>query len=88
MPVDPRIQRRLDEPLTTPTDLRFASKRGYAQPPATGPVGETCASCRHRSPTSCSKRDWYCDAVSLSRADRGDLISLATAACGRWVRTR
>jgi hypothetical protein len=86
MVVDPRIQRILDNPLTTPTNLRFAPLKGHVQPPGTGPYGETCRSCRHRAPTSCSRRDWYCDLVPLDRADRGHLISINEEACGRWVR--
>lgn len=84
MPVDPRIQRILDAPLTTPTDLRFDPLAGHVQPPGTGPYGETCRSCRHRTPTSCDYRTWYCDLVPLDRADRGVAIALAEEACGRW----
>jgi len=84
MPVDPRIQRILDGPLTTPTDLRFAPLKGHVQPPGTGPVGETFRSCRHRSPTGGDYRTWYCDLIPLERADRGIPIALAEEACGRW----
>ncbi|PAL25506.1 hypothetical protein CD928_03260 [Sphingopyxis sp. GW247-27LB] len=84
MPVDPRIQRMLDAPLTTPTDLRFEPLKGHVQPPATGPIGEHCRSCRHREPTDCTYRVWICSAVPRDRADRGVAIALAEDACGRW----
>ncbi len=84
MAVDPRIQRILDGPLTTPTDLRFEPLRGHASPPGTGPVGEFCRTCRHRAPTDCTYRVWTCERVSRDRADRGTPISLNEEACGRW----
>lgn len=86
MPVDPRIQRILDGPLTTPTELRFAPKKGYVQPPGTGPIGETCGSCRHASPTGSDYREWTCRLVS--GAYRGTIIDRRTKACGRWEPVR
>lgn len=88
MPVDPRIQAILDGPMTTRTDLRFAPMRGHASAPGTGPVGETCGSCRHRHPTDSSYRTWTCDAVSKFSADRGTPISQHEKACGRWQARR
>lgn len=84
MAVDPRIQRILDGPLTTPTDLRFKPLAGHASPPGTGPIGEFCRSCRHRSPTGNDYRTWFCNRVSWGRADRGMPIALDKEACGRW----
>ncbi len=81
MPVDPRIQRTLDGPLTTPTDLRFAPKKGHVAPPGTGPIGETCASCRHDVPTSCDRREWVCD---LDRSRPKVAIKGYVKACARW----
>ena len=86
MPVDPRILAALERPMTGPTDLRFASKRGYVSPPGTGPAGETCRTCRNARPVDCNSRVWFCDMVPDSRADRGAEISLATKSCGRWQR--
>lgn len=84
MPVDPRIQAILDAPLTTPTDLRFEPLRGHASAPGTGPIGEYCRSCWHRSPTDSTYRVWICERVPRDRADRGTAISLDEDACGRW----
>ncbi len=84
MAVDPRIQRILDGPLTTPTDLRFKPLAGHASAPGTGPIGEFCRSCKHRSPTDCTYRVWTCGRVAQDRADRGTPISLNEEACGRW----
>lgn len=81
MPVDPRIQRILDGKLTTPTDLRFKPKRGHARPPGTGPIGETCGSCRHRAPTGCDKREWYC---SRDGSHPVVLITAHEKACSLW----
>ena len=77
----------LDGPLTSPTDLRFAPKKGYAQPPGTGPHNATCHSCRHRVPMACDKKQWFCGLVPSHRADRGVVISLSAAACSRWEKT-
>lgn len=86
MPIDPRIQKALDAPLTTPTDLRFKPMRGHAMPPGTGPVGETCGSCRHRHPTGSDYREWVCN---LDRSNPRVPISSLEQACGRWeVRIR
>lgn len=84
MPVDPRIQRILDGPLTSKTELRFAPKRGYAQPPGTGPIGETCRSCRHARWASDERTVWSCDLV---REWTPLPIDLTTASCGRWGRS-
>ena len=88
MPVDPRIQRILDGPLTTPTDLRFKPLRGHVSPPGTGPVGESCRSCRHRSPTDSNYRVWFCGLIPHHRPDRGQAIALTEEACGRWEARR
>ena len=82
MPVDPRIQAMLDAPLTTPTDLRFAPLRGHVQPPGTGPVGETCGSCRHRHPSGSDYRTWFCN---LDASRPRVPIAHHEAACGRWL---
>lgn len=84
MPVDPRIQRILDAPLTSPTDLRFKPLKGHVQSPGTGPLGEFCRSCQHREPTDCTYRVWICSVVPRDRADWGVPIALAEQACGRW----
>ena len=81
MPVDPRIQRVLDNPLTSTTDLRFKPVKGYVQPPGTGPDRMTCRSCRHAVPTSCSRWQHIC---ALVRDRPITPIKLETAACGRW----
>lgn len=81
MPVDPRIQAILDAPMTTPTDLRFKPMRGHVMPPGTGPVGQTCRTCRHRSPTSSTYKTWTC---GLVRGADASPIRLHERACGRW----
>lgn len=81
MPVDPRIQRILDAPLTTPTDLRFRPMKGHVQPPGTGPLGEFCGSCRHLHPTGSDYREWVC---GLSRDLPAIAIRRDAKACGRW----
>jgi hypothetical protein len=67
--------------MTTATDLRFAARKGYVQPPGTGPFGETCGSCRHRRPTSCDNRTWVC---GLESRHIDVPIASATKSCARW----
>jgi hypothetical protein len=85
MPVDPRIQAIIDAPLTTPTDLRFAPMKGHVQPPGTGPIGETCGSCRNRHPTGSDFKEWIC---ALDRTLPRVPITALEKACGRWEARR
>ena len=84
MPIDPRIQAALDRPLNGKRTLRFRMVRGYVAAPGTGPIGETCHTCRHAEPLGCDRREWICGAVG----DHTLKIDRSTKACSRWERSK
>ena len=58
-------------------------KNGYAANPGTGPEGETCKSCNHKTYHECSKRYYKCDLVNWSNGAGTDIL-LRSPACHRW----
>jgi hypothetical protein len=89
MPLDPRIEAALKAPLRSgasahaiaPAQARVP--KGYGGIPGTGPIGETCASCRFCHPTGSDYRDWFCDRPRHAW-HRGTFINRHTKACARF----
>jgi hypothetical protein len=83
MPIDPRIQAALDAPLQAKRKLTFRTKPGYVAAPGTGPIGETCYTCRNCTPLGCDHREWVCGPAG----DNTLIIDRSTKACSRWERS-
>lgn len=66
---------------------RTPVRRGYAAPPGTGPEGETCATCQHRTVKRMSRGYQKC-ALRRSTWTRGEGsdILLKSPACRLWER--
>lgn len=80
-----------DGPAMTPLEkkrvLRRAQEvaRGYYAPPGTGPVGETCKSCRHAHPNRQSKTYWKCELMrQVWTGGRKTDILVGSPACKGW----
>ena len=58
-------------------------KNGYAATPGTGPDGETCKTCDHKTYHETAKRYYKCDLVNWSHGKGTDVL-LRSPACLRW----
>jgi hypothetical protein len=64
----------------------YVEPRGYADRPGTGPEGETCGSCRHRTGAHNSRRDFpKCALTSRCHTSgrRTDIL-VRSPACRKW----
>jgi hypothetical protein len=67
----------------------YRPPRGYAKPPGSGPVGETCGSCQHkcRVGTRSGKTFLKCALLQAYRSSgTGTDIRAGAAACSMWQR--
>lgn len=73
-------------PITTYPPKPYTG--GYAQPPGTGPAGETCGTCRHcyATQTRSGKRFYKCALVKQTSGPGTD-IRLKTRSCRAWKPT-
>lgn len=64
----------------------YVQPKGYAAPPGTGPAGETCGSCRHRTGKGTGQKTF--PGCALTRAcwtsGRGTDILVRAPACRKW----
>ena len=70
--------------IDDPEDFRPV-KKGYAAQPGTGPAGETCGSCRHKSRHEMANVWYKCELMRpYWTGGRGTDISTRSPACRRW----
>lgn len=72
LPATPGIKRK-----------RNMEPRGYAAPPGSGPVGETCRSCVHIYRRQFAKTYIKCDLIKATGGPKTD-IRAGSPACSRW----
>ena len=60
--------------------------KGYAAQPGTGPAGETCRTCRHKSsPGSTARVYWKCGLMREAwTGGPGTDIRMRSPACNKW----
>lgn len=64
----------------------YTQPKGYAARPGTGPVGETCGSCRHRTRVEHARSYPKCDLARHKwTGGRGSDILVKSPACERWA---
>lgn len=83
---DERPQPTLEE-LRALLPLRGTKKRGlYAAAPGTGPAGETCRTCAHKTYTGQSTRARH-PKCGLTKYTHGDATTIRTStpACKHWT---
>ena len=67
-----------------PAPARKKSKKnGYAATPGTGPEGETCRTCDHKTYHERTKRYYKCDLINWGHGKGTDIL-LRSPACHRW----
>lgn len=62
---------------------RKSKKNGYAATPGTGPDGESCKTCNHKTYHECVKRYYKCDLINWGNGAGTDIL-LRSPACHRW----
>ena len=58
--------------------------KGYASRPGSGPAGETCRSCKHKTAHQYNRTYWKCGLVKPT-AGPGTDIRLKSPACAYWI---
>lgn len=68
-----------------PRGKHYIEPRGYARQPGTGPEGETCKTCRHKTYVTFAKSYPKCalTQASWTRGRRSDIL-VNSPACEKW----
>lgn len=77
----------LGETVTVPVrGKHYCQPRGYAAPPGTGPIGETCRSCQHaKRQSGYGKKQWFkCALFTRKTGGRATDILAGAKACRMW----
>lgn len=90
MAIDPRIEAALAQPLKgrpsrdTIVPVNAPVPKGYGGVPGSGPMGTSCAQCKHCCPTGSDYRNWVCDRPRRG-CDRGTFINRYSRSCGKFA---
>ena len=91
MPVDPRLQKLLDAPFAgaarqLPRPRGKTVARGYVGSPGSGPHGETCNTCEHKTRVMGGAKAFPKCALNKANWTRGPAsdIRVHSPACAHW----